>query len=84
MYERTYIVKLNMTKVQERLKSFKIDEYSGKYPEVEVQAKNPDGACFEVYSSLFKKILDKDTTTKTKILCKECKADIFIMKISGI
>jgi hypothetical protein len=64
-----------------RLKDFKLYEFSSTHPIIKVNAQDPDDACFLAMKKLFDIVLDQDPSIETKLLLKDVKHDIRILKI---
>ncbi len=69
-----------MTLVISRLRKYRLGEYNTNQPIVFVEANDPDGACFKAVHKLIRMILDQDDSAKARLLCKDIKPDIRIIK----
>ena len=76
-----YKVFLDLTLVMPRLKSFKLKEYNSNFPIVFVEAKSPDDACFKAIYILINGILKQDDSVETRLLCRQIKEDVRILKV---
>ena len=76
-----YKVYLDMILVMPSLKRFKLKEYNSNFPIVFVEAKSPDDACFKAVYSLVSMLLKQDDSVSTRILCRQIKHDIRIIKV---
>ena len=79
---KLYKVYLDMSLVIARLKKFKLNKYNSSHPIVFVEASDPDGACWKAVNNLLRSILDQDDSAKTRMLCREIKGDIRVIKVS--
>lgn len=75
-----YKVYLDLSLVISRLKAFQLMEYNSAFPIVFVEANNPDDACFKAVYTLIQMILKQDDTVETRILCRNIKRDIRVIK----
>jgi len=79
---KIFKVEMDLSLVIARLKKYRIYEYNSAHPIVFVEANDPDEACFKASHGLFKMILDQDSSSKARLLCKEIKNEILITKVS--
>jgi hypothetical protein len=70
-----------MTLVMPSLKRFKLKEYNSNFPIVFVEANSPDDACFKAIYSLVSILLKQDDSVHIRILCRQIKHDIRIIKV---
>jgi len=75
-----YKIHLDLSLVISRLKAFKLREYNSAFPIVFVEAKSPDDACFKVVYNLLKMILDQDDSVEARLLCRNIRKDIRVLK----
>jgi len=78
---KLYKVYLDLTLVINRLKKFALKEFNSTTPIVFIEAKSPDDACFRAIYKLIKIILDHDDSIQTRLLCREIKHDVKIIKV---
>tara|TARA_Y100001951_G_C11222235_1_gene229489 strand:- start:242 stop:442 length:201 start_codon:yes stop_codon:yes gene_type:complete len=64
------------------LKKFKLQKYNSSHPIIFVEASDPDEACWKATYNLMRMLLDQDDSAKTRMLCKEIKGDIRVIKVS--
>lgn len=79
---KIYKVHLDLSLVIGRLREFKLKEYNSAFPIVFVEAKSPDDACFKSVYILIQGILRQDSSIETRLLCRNIKEDIRIIKAS--
>lgn len=49
---KTFKIQVDLSKVYDSIKGYKLREYNGKAPTIELNAKSPDDACFLAYENL--------------------------------
>ena len=76
-----YKVFLDLSLVISRLRGFKLKEYNSNFPIVFIEAKSPDDACFKAVYILITGILKQDDSVETRLLCRDIKPDIRIIKV---
>lgn len=79
---KIYKVHLDLSMVIGRLRQFQLKEYNSEFPIVFVEAKSPDDACFKSVYILIQGILRQDSSIETRLLCRNLKDDIRIIKAS--
>jgi len=77
---KIYKVELDLTLVIARLSKYNIYEYNSELPIIFVEAYDPDEACFKSVHKLMHLILKKEDTVESRILCKDIKADIRVIR----
>ena len=77
---KIYKVYLDLSLVITVIIKFKIQEYNSPFPIVFVEAGDPDEACFLATSGLMKTILNQDSSIETRILCREIRHDIRVLR----
>ena len=75
-----YKVYLDMTEVIVSLKPYTLGKYNAMFPIVFVEARNPDDACFKAVYNLVKLLLAQDDSVKTRLLCRQIRRKVKIMK----
>jgi hypothetical protein len=75
-------VYLDLSLVINRLIRFNLHEYNSTQPIVFVEAADPDGACFKATFDLIQIILKQDDSIEARLLCRNIREEIRIIKIS--
>lgn len=78
---KIYKVDMDLSLVMARLKKFNLKEYSGQFPTIFVEAKDPDEACYLAYFQLVEILLKQDDSKETSLLTKDILHDILIRKV---
>lgn len=79
-----YKVYIDMVLILDRLKEFSLEEFGGhkyEYAVLEIEATDPDDACYLSFKSLCDAVLSQDDSTETKLLLKELKYDFKVFKL---
>ena len=72
-----------MTLVLPRLIQFKLGKYNSYFPIIFVEGQDPDEACFKATYNLLQMILTQDGSVEARLLCREIKNDIRVIKIES-
>ena len=80
---KIYKVELDLTLVIARLSKYDLYEYNSERPIIFVEAYDPDEACFKSVHRLMHMILKKEDTAEARMLCKEIKSDIRVIKATA-
>ena len=78
---RIYKVFLDMTSAIHDLKGFYLGKYNSMFPIIFVEAADPDGACYKAVYSLIKQILDQDDSVETRVICRNLRRNVRVLKI---
>lgn len=78
---KIYVIKIDMTNVLDRLKKFKLQEFNHEYPEIFIEAQDPDEACHLCHCKFAETILRNDSSTSTANFIKELENDFRILKV---
>tara|TARA_B100000131_G_scaffold248836_1_gene242006 strand:+ start:3993 stop:4241 length:249 start_codon:yes stop_codon:yes gene_type:complete len=78
-----YKVHMDLSLVINELTKFRLYQYNSAYPIVFVEANNPDDACFKSIYNLIQMIMSQDSSIEARLLCREIKNDIRVVKIES-
>lgn len=79
---KIYVITLNLKKVFKKLsKMFKLHEFNYEYPNIFIEAKDPDEACHLTYCKFSEIILSQNSSNEILKLIKEIEYDISILKV---
>lgn len=70
-----------MTLILSRLGDYRLGKFNDNYVTLELDAKDPDDACYLAFKGLCQVILQQDDSTKTKMLLKDIKDDFKVFKL---
>lgn len=76
-----YIVTVDMTLLLKRLVRFRLGNFSKQTSKIEIDASDPDDACYSVFKAFCDIILEQDDSTETKLLLKDLKYDFKVSKL---
>lgn len=78
---KIYNVILDMNGVLPRLKKFRLKEFNDNFPNILIEAEDPDDACYSVYCKLSETLLKQEESVETAKLIKEISEQIRITKV---
>lgn len=70
---RNYKVMIDMSDNFLEINKFRIREFDAPFLIIFIQASDPDEVCYELVQRLINKILEKDDSIQTRILCRKIK-----------
>lgn len=77
---KIYVLKFDLSLAHARLKKFTLREFNDETPELFIEAKDPDEACYLGYCKFADTILSQDSSPETVKLIKEIEYDIRITR----
>lgn len=77
-----YIVTVDMTLLLSRLVKFRLSNFSRQITKIDIDASDPDDACYSVFKAFCDIILEQDDSTETKFLLKDLKYDFKVTKLN--
>ena len=75
-------IHLDLSLIINRLSRFNLHEYNSTRPIVFIEAADPDGACFKAIFDLIQIILKQDDSIEARLLCRNIREEIRIIKVS--
>jgi hypothetical protein len=78
---KIYVLKFDLSLAHARLKKFTLREFNDETPELFIEAKDPDEACYLGYCKFADTILSQDSSPETVKLIKEIEYDIRITRV---
>ena len=76
-----YKVYMDLSLVINELTKFRLHQYNSAFPILFVEAANPDEACFKATYNLLQIILSQDNSVEARLLCREIKNNIRVLKV---
>ena len=70
-----------MTLLLARLKQFRLDIFNKNIVTLDLEARDPDDACYLVFKMLCDTVLNQDKSIETKLLLKDIKNDFKVIQL---
>ena len=78
---KIYVITFNLTAVLQRLVQFRLNEFNHGYPDIFVEAADPDEACYLAYCKFSETLLKQKPSDKIALFIKDIENDITIIKV---
>jgi hypothetical protein len=78
---KIYVITFNLTAVLQRLVQFRLNEFNHEYPDIFVEAADPDEACYLAYCKFSETLLKQKPSDKIALFIKDIENDIRIIKV---
>lgn len=79
---KIYTVMFDMTQVHGRLTKFNLYEFNHEFPELFIEAENPDDACYLSYCKFSETLMRQSSSKETAELFQQIMHDIRITKVA--
>jgi hypothetical protein len=67
---KNYKVSLDLSDVFREIERYKLREFDAPFLIIFIQANDPDEVCYELVERLLNQLLRKDSSIKTRVLCR--------------